>query len=245
MLGDDDWFEPDFMEQSYYYINKFNLDIFSGWVNAYDQDHHFIEIVTSSSFINSLRSPHQEENLVLFDGIQYINAFITDFRSGFSKMHLSSTFMKRSLYSRVNGFNQNLKYCAESELYLKLSNEGAKFGFLQKSPLVNYIGYGPQRRAIYLNPEKKYHDFLKIPDIMRSDNMISERIYNQFIGYVLSILIHQGNLSFPSGIKVIYTSSISYKFIWIILFLITKTWNVSKRLIDKLFTNFTNYLLAK
>ena len=29
MLGDDDWFEPDFMEQSYYYINKFNLDIFS------------------------------------------------------------------------------------------------------------------------------------------------------------------------------------------------------------------------
>ena len=33
-----------FHGQSYYYINKFNLDIFSGWVNAYDQDHHLLKL---------------------------------------------------------------------------------------------------------------------------------------------------------------------------------------------------------
>ena len=39
-------------------------------------------------------------------------------------MHLSTTFIRRTLYQQCGGFNTSLRYCAEAELYLKLAALG-------------------------------------------------------------------------------------------------------------------------
>ena len=184
MLGHDDWFKPDFLEVAHQHIEKHNLDVFSGWTDCYDPEYRFVEVAPSASFIQSIPNTKQDGDLWLFDGKGYIEGFLKDFDKGFSKMHLSATLMRRSLYEQVGGFNRELQYCAESELYLKLAHAGAKFGFYWGRSLVNYIGIGEDRRAHYIPAKRRYHDCYMIPRIMLEEGMVGESAYSAMIDYV-------------------------------------------------------------
>lgn len=199
MLGHDDWFKLDFLKIANDNITGYELDVFSGWTDCYDQNYKFIEIVTSASFIQTIPDLLIEEELRVFDGRGYIKGFLADFEMGFSKLHLSTTLIRRTLYEKVGGFNTELQYCAESELYLKLAHAGAKIGFYWGRSLVNYIGEGNDRRAFFMDVNRKYHDFYKIPKIMLDDGMVDKKHYDAMINSVNKrAVIHGYGYSFKS-----------------------------------------------
>lgn len=233
MLGHDDWFKPDFIKIANDLIIKFNLDVFSGWTDSYDENYNFIEIVTSASFIQSIPNLKSEENIKIFDGKGYLSGFLKDFEKGFSKMHLSTTMIRTSIYKEIGGFNIKLKYCAESELYLKLAKINAKFGFYWGKSLVNYIGEGIDRRAFFLDITDKYHDFYLIPKIMFDNFMIDKKYYNQLINLINKRAVNQG-FGYPISIMLnnINRYTKNYLLIWNIISIPISLWVRLKRIID-------------
>ena len=192
MLGHDDWFNNDFLEISHQNLSKENLDIFSGCVDLYDPECKFIETEYFRSFLNAIPQKKKKNNIYIYDGKDFIDGFITDFENGFSKMHLSTTWIRRSLYEMVGGFNLELQYCAESELYLKLAFSGARIGFFSDHSLVNFIGIGSQRRAGYFDEYRRFHDFYLIPNIMFEKGMVNHKVYSEMIKSVNKRALKQG-----------------------------------------------------
>ena len=222
MLGHDDWFNPNFLEAADQHIRKHELDVFSGWMVCFDPDYRLSEVTTSSSFIEILPRDEKDGNLHVFDGNAYIEGFLRSFKSGFSKMHLSTTLMRRYLYESVGGFNTELQYCAESELYLKLAHAGAKFGFLFHHPLVNYIGEGAKRRAHTLAVSRRYHDFYRIPKIMLESGMVDEDAYRKMRHKINCEAVQASwGYNFLDAVANLkrYNSATSYM-IWLILLLL-------------------------
>ena len=54
MLGHDDY-DSDFMSKTLTHITENKLDVYSGWMRAYDDNLQFTDVITSSSFINKLK----------------------------------------------------------------------------------------------------------------------------------------------------------------------------------------------
>lgn len=243
MLGHDDWFKPDFLEVAHHHIEKHSLDVFSGWTDCYDPEYRFVEVAPSASFIQSIPNTKQDGDLWLFDGKGYIKGFLEDFEKGFSKMHLSTTWMRKELYEKVGGFNVNLQYCAESELYLKLAHAGAKFGFLSGGSLVNYIGTGFQRRAALLDVTKKYHDFYRIPKIMYETGMVDTVKYRTMLSAVNRQAVMQGR-GYPLSAALRYNSQYNegaQRLIWFLLLTGGWFWSRTRRAIDYLFERLMKY----
>lgn len=243
MLGHDDWFKTDFLEVAHRHIEKHNLDVFSGWTDCYDPEYKFIEVAPSASFIQAIPNAKQEGDLWLFDGKGYIEGFLKDFDRGFSKMHLSTTWIRRELYEKVGGFNVGLQYCAESELYLKLAHAGAKFGFLRGRSLVNYIGTGFQRRAALLEVTKKYHDFYRIPKIMHETGMADTDEYRTMLSAVNRQAVMQGR-GYPLGAALRYNFQYNggtHKVVWFLLLTGGWFWSRTRRAIDYLFERLMKY----
>lgn len=246
MLGHDDWFKPDFLETAYRYIKEYNIDVFSGWTDSYDQDYNFYEVATSASFIQSIPNNLRKDDIWLFDGKGYIEGFLKDFEKGFSKMHLSTTWMRRALYEKVGGFNTELQYCAESELYLKLAHAGAGFGFFWGRSLVNYIGVGEGRRAHYLAMGRRYHDFYKIPRIMFEEGMVDESAYDTMISFVNRGAVLEG---FGYGICSMYRNIHRYtvrskRLLWYILAAYGATWSRTRQIGEAVFRKMFRYASA-
>jgi|GEM_PF-3463882 len=243
MLGHDDWFKPDFLQVARHYIEKHNLDVFSGWIDCYDPEYRFVEVAPSASFIQSIPNIKQDGDLWLFDGKGYIEGFLNDFERGFSKMHLSTTWMRMALYEKVGGFNVNLQYCAESELYLKLAHAGARFGFLCGRSLVNYIGTGFQRRAALLDVTRKYHDFYRIPKIMHETGMVDAEKYCTMLSAVNRQAVMQG-WGYPLGAALRYNSQYNEsasKIVWFLLLTGGWFWSRARRAVDYLFERLMKY----
>ena len=243
MLGHDDWFKPNFLEVAHHYIEKHDLDVFSGWTDCYDPEYRFVEVAPSASFIQSIPNTKQDGELWLFDGKGYIKGFLKDFEKGFSKMHLSTTWIRKELYEKVGGFNVNLQYCAESELYAKLAHAGAKFGFLSGRSLVNYIGTGLQRRAARLEVTKKYHDFYRIPKIMLETGMVNTVEYRTMLSAINRQAVMQGR-GYPLGAALRYNYQYNegtQKLIWFLLLTSGWFWSRSRRAVDYLFERLMKY----
>jgi glycosyltransferase involved in cell wall biosynthesis len=203
MLGVDDWFHNNFLEESYQILVNNNFDLLTGHTDAYDLDFNFIEMITAASVINKLDKKNKENELISFLGKDFINAFVKDFKSGFSKFHLSTTLMKKEVFDKVGGFNEQLQYCGEAELYLKVAQEGGKFGYFTKV-LVNYIGYGDERRAHWLSSKFKFHDFFKIPCIMFNENMVTKGQYKEMRLHIVKLACKQGfMLTYLGGLQYI------------------------------------------
>ena len=244
MLGHDDWFKPDFLEVAHRYIKEYNLDVFSGWTDSYDSDYRFFEVATSASFIQSVPNSVRNGDIWLFDGKGYIEGFLKDFEQGFSKMHLSTTLIRRTLYEKIGGFNTELQYCAESELYLKLAHSGARFGFYWGRSLVNYIGVGEGRRAHYLAMDRRYHDFYKIPRIMLEEGMVDETAYGSMISFVNRCAALQG---FGYSISSMYRNIHRYtarskRLLWYILAALGATWSRVRQIGDAVFRKMFRYV---
>ncbi len=236
MLGHDDWFKSDFLEVSHKHIQTNDLDVFSGWTDSYDPDYRLVEIVTSASFIQSVPEAKQVGDLWLFNGKSYIEGFLADFEQGFSKMHLSTTWIRRTLYEQVGGFNVNLQYCAESELYLKLAHAGARFGFYWGRALVNYIGKGENRRASYLDVNRKYHDFYEIPRIMLREGIVDKQKYSVMIKFVNSKAVLQGfGYSASRMIANIRNNTSEKVLLWTVISLFGSLWSRTRLIVDEAF----------
>lgn len=243
MLGHDDWFKPDFLEVAHHYMEKHDLDVFSGWTDSYDQEYRFYEVATSASFIQSIPDSKRNGDIWLFDGKGYIAGFLKDFDKGFSKMHLSTTLMRRSFYEQVGGFNRELQYCAESELYLKLAHAGAQFGFYWGRSLVNYIGIGEDRRAHYIPANRRYHDFYMIPRIMLEEGMVDESAYSAMIDSVnRDVVLHGFGYSLFNLFGNIhrYTPQ-SRRLLWYILAASGSVWSRSRRIGDVVCKKILHY----
>ncbi|OGW53935.1 MAG: hypothetical protein A2Y81_00975 [Nitrospirae bacterium RBG_13_43_8] len=243
MLGHDDWFKPDFLEVAHHHIEKHNLDVFSGWTDSYDPQYRFFEVAASASFIQSIPNAKREGELWLFDGKGYIEGFLRDFEQGFSKMHLSTTLMRRSLYEQVGGFNTELQYCAESELYLKFANAGAKFGFYWGRSLVNYIGIGEDRRAHYMPVNRKYHDFYRIPCILLEEGMVDESAYSAMIDSVNKDAVLQG---FGYSLFNLFRNVHRYtprsrRLLWYILAAFGAAWSRTRQIGNAVFRKMLHY----
>jgi len=244
MLGHDDWFKPEFLKTAHQYIHEYDLDVFSGWMECYDPEYRFVEVVTCASFIQSIPRKTRSDDLIVFDGKGYIQGFVHDFSNGFSKMHLSTTWMRRALYEKVGGFNSALEYCAESELYLKLAHAGARFGFLWGHPLANYIGVGPQRRAGFLDAAKRYHDFYRIPKIMQETGMVDAATYQGMLSSVNRQAALQGR-GYPLSAALSYNSQYNegtQKLLWAVFLTAGWFWSRLRRTVDYLFEKSMGYV---
>lgn len=245
MLGHDDWFKPDFLAVAGKYIHLYNLDAFSGWVDCYNPEHKLTQIDTSASFIQSIPGARLDGDLWLFDGKGYIEGFLADFEQGFSKMHLSTTLIKRTYYEQVDGFNRGLEYCAESELYLKLAHAGARFGFHWNRSLVNFTGEGKNRRASYLAVDRKYHDFYKIPRIMLNEGMVDKKQYSDMIKFVNSKAALQGfGYSFSSMIGNIRNNTSEKVLYWTVISLLGALWSRTRLVVDVIFRRLLRHVLS-
>ena len=214
MLGHDDWYDPDFMSRALTHITENKLDVYSGWMRAYDDNLQFTDVITSSSFINRLKDNGGGEGLTVINGKDFIDGFSKDISNGFSKMHLSTTFIRRTLYQQCGGFNTSLRYCAEAELYLKLAALGAKFGFLNATTGVHYIWKAPTVERITKNNDK-FHDFYAITDYLRTDGLIDQDTYQQMMEVIVTDLSLSGRGLNPiSALMFVLSSGIDRKFLW-------------------------------
>ena len=233
MLGFDDWFGKEFLSDSNHIINKHNLDILSGSTLCFNPEEILTDMVTSSSFIHAIPKKENKEGIYIFNGDDFIKGFLVDFEKGFSKMHLSSTLIKRELYEKVGGFNLNLKYCAEAELYLKLANHNPRFGFNINNLTVNTTGEGEYRRAFYLPFANRYHDFYKIVQIMSQEGMINSDQYNNCISKINRDAVNQGiGYSMFDAINNIVTYTPRKKFYWLLLLINIGFWVRIRQIID-------------
>ncbi len=233
MLGFDDWFEKDFMNDSKHIIDEHNLDVLSGSTLAYNPEEILTDMVTSSSFMEAIPNKEKREGVYIFNGVDFIRGFLKDFEQGFSKMHLSSTWIRKELYEKVGGFNINLKYCAEAELYLKLANLNPRFGFNIDNLKVYTTGEGEYRRAFYLPFAKRYHDFYKIVSIMSEEDMINSDEYNHCISMINRDAVNQGiGYSMFDAMKNIITYTPQRKLYWLLLLILVGFWTRMRQIID-------------
>lgn len=238
MLGVDDWFHKTYLEEVNEILSAHHFDLLGGNIDCFDLDYNFVELVTGASTLNKLENKEEIGALIKFSGKDFINAFVKDFEAGFSKFHLSTTMMKREVFEKVGGFNEKLQYCGEAELYLKIAQAGDNFGYYKKV-LVDYIGYGEERRAFFLPAGFKYHDFFKIPYIMYKEKMINLEQYELMRLHVYKTACKQGfNLKYSEGIfyigKYFEHKSLSKKALFLLLLSFSRIAQLSSFIVKKI-----------
>ena len=200
LLMQDDFYGPQFLATSAAFMDKYKLQVFSSWGNLCDEHGALVEIHTLSHFTRHLESFRTQENCLIFKGSEFLKAFIADFKMGYLKFALSFSAFERKLFEQVGGVDLSLKYCAETEMFLRFASQGARFGYLQETCLATIMGSGPTRQSTQAPFTRKWEDFYRIPALMLENRQIDQLTYRQFVSHLNQDLIRNSGIMGPGGV---------------------------------------------
>ncbi|NEP28135.1 MAG: glycosyltransferase [Moorea sp. SIO3I6] len=114
---------------------------------------------------------------------------------GFSQQ---SAIFRKSLYTRLKGFNQNYQFCADREFYLRALNSGASFAYLHGPPVscfrihINQLSH-TKSKLMQIEGNQIHADFFDHPSFY--DRMVKMQWQLRNIPHYLLRFLRQSLLS--------------------------------------------------